>query len=150
MKNFYKEDNQDNPAIVYSETQPEGFTVVGVEESKLLLLNNELRLIKQRKIDGISAYQSALASMRLERLENLIDHSTYSTFVYIPMEAIVNAVNKGSWIDAYDFINEVVSNQYLSEIKLTEFRQIISNYIVNSGNYAEFAASSIDEDGYII
>ena len=150
MKNFYKEDNEENPAIVYSETQPAGFTIVGSEESIDLLLKQELSFIKQRKIDGISAYQSALAEMRLSRLANGIDHSTYSTYVYIPMEGIISAVNKGSWLDAYDFINQVQTNPYLSQTILDNYRLTISNYIVNSGNYEEFAGKEIDENGFII
>ena len=109
----------------------------------------EVLLIDLRKSDGISAYKEALASMRLGRLKNNIPHETYRLNVYVPMNNVVNSINNGSWIDAYEFINTVTSNAYLTNQIITNFRKTIANYIVNSGNYPEQAGQPIDENGYI-
>lgn len=110
----------------------------------------EVVVIEKRKKDGILAYEKALAKMRLGRLQNSIPHETYRLNVYVPMDEVIDSVNKGSWIDAYEFLNLVTPNTYLTASTLTDFRLTISNYIVNSGNYSEYSGSSIDANGYII
>lgn len=110
----------------------------------------EAKKIKERKKDGVIAYERSLAAIRLGRLLNAIPHETYRINVFVPLSNVVNSINIGSWLDAYEFLNTVVSNPYLSEATLTDFRLIISDYIVNSGNYTEYSGNSIDSNGYII
>lgn len=111
---------------------------------------NELLAIEQRRMDGIESYNRTLTEMRLMRLNSGVEHSVFSTNIYIPLDSVISEINNGGWISAYEHLNNTPTNAYFTEALKTKFRLDISNYIVNSGNYPEYNNNTIDENGFIL
>lgn len=110
----------------------------------------ELGIMQLRKEDGQAAYYETQAEMRLSRLSSGASHELFHINVYAPLSEVIRSVYLGSWIDAYDYLNETTTNLIYTEEMKIGFRIKLSTYITTSGNYEEYNNSSIDANGYII
>jgi len=100
--------------------------------------------IQKRKSDGIEAYQTTQAELRLSRLANGISDTIYTEFVYRPLDVLINYINAGNWLDAYNTIDSIQPNDYLTSAMLLNFKNQIANYIVGKGDYMEYTGKIVD------
>lgn len=137
------------------------YTFEGISDESLLdeivlnhipndVVSDEKRRIQKRKTDGIEAYQTTQAQLRLSRLSNGISDAIYTQYVYQPLDQLINYINGGNWLDAYNIINDIQINPYLSSQMLLSFKLQIANYIVGDGEYLEYLGKSVDNNGNII
>jgi hypothetical protein len=104
----------------------------------------EKKRIEKRKEDGIEAYQNTQAGLRLTRLANGIPDSVFTEFVYQPMDAVINKISSGNWLDAYNLIGLIIPNAYLTSAMLLSFKNQIANYIVGDGDYMEYIGKTVN------
>lgn len=100
--------------------------------------------IQKRKEDGIEAYQTTQAQLRLARIANNIPDAVYTQYVYTPLDDLINKINSGNWLDAYNIIDSIQTNAYLSSAMLLNFKNQIANYIVGDGEYTEYTGKTVD------
>lgn len=118
--------------------------IIDIERKEADPVYREILRIQKRKDDGVNAYQTTQAQLRLSRLANGISDAIYTQFVYEPMDNVINKVSGGNWLDAYNLIGSVQSNAYLSDAMLLGFKNQIANYIVGNGDYTEYAGKTVD------
>lgn len=104
----------------------------------------EIVKMDKREEDGRIAYKNTQAELRLQRLGLNISDEIYTQYVYTPMDKIINNINTGNWLDAYNLIFGIQSNTYLTEAMLLKFKRQIANYIVGDGDYIEYKGKSVD------
>jgi hypothetical protein len=104
----------------------------------------EMVKMDKREEDGRMAYRKTQAGLRLQRLQAGISDAIYTEFVYLPMDGVINKINGGNWLDAYNIIFAIPSNAYLTSAMLLGFKNQIANYIVGEGAYAEYTGRTID------
>ena len=105
----------------------------------------ELCRIQRRKEDGILAYQTTQRDLRKARLANGIPDSVYTQYVYTPLDNLINKINGANWLEAYNIIDAIPTNPYLSSAILLNFKIQIANYIVGPGEYLEYSGKLVDE-----
>lgn len=115
-----------------------------------LLIKYELDFIKRRKDDGINAYQTKQAELRLARISNGIDYKLWHDNIYVPLAYMISSVESGNWLDAYEDLKNVSTNAIFTQEMKTSFLVEIANYLCFSGNYMEFKGNTVDSNGNII
>lgn len=109
-------------------------------------INLEKLRIEKREKDGKEMYQLTQAKLRLKRLQLGISDFIYTQYVYDPLDMLINKVSTGNWLDAYNIIDNIQTNPYLSKETILTFKLIISNYIVKDGDYIEYRNRSVDQE----
>lgn len=111
----------------------------------------EVLRIQKRTRDGVNAFETTQAELRLNRLQNNIPDAVYTENVYEPMNPIVVKIRSGNWLDAYNTIDNIIPNDYLTATMLLNYKIQIANYIVGEGEYTEYSGKSVNsETGEII
>lgn len=118
--------------------------MVDIERMAIDPVYAEIVKMNKREADGKLAYRNTQASLRLTRIHNKIPDSVFTQYVYGPMDSVINKINTGNWLDAYNIINSVQSNPYLSVNMLLSFKNQIANYIVGEGDYQEYTGKTVD------
>lgn len=104
----------------------------------------EMVKMDNREVDGRLAYRKTQAGLRLQRLQAGISDAIYTEFVYLPMDGVINKINSGNWLDAYNIIFAIAPNAYLTVGMLLSFKNQIANYIVGDGLYTEYSGRAVD------
>jgi len=104
----------------------------------------EVVKMDKRELDGKKAYRNTQAGLRLTRIANNIPDSVFTQYVYGPMDSVINKINTGNWLDAYNIIDSIQSNAYLTAAMLLSFKNQIANYIVGEGDYTEYTGRTVD------
>lgn len=100
--------------------------------------------MNKREEDGRIAYKNTQASLRLQRLQNGISDVIYTEFVYLSMDGVINKINTGNWLDAYNIIPSIMPNSYLSTTILLEFKNQITNYIIGEEDYIKYTDKTVN------
>ncbi len=125
------------------------------------LIGRELEIMALREEAGKAAYFETQAELRLSRISSGASHALFNEYVYAVLKPVIDSVWKGSWLDAYDFLNNTpttipdgqggtVPNPVFNEMMKTGFRIKIATYLTTSGLYDEFTGSQIDAQGFIL
>lgn len=127
-KTYYIENIVNNPAISFSETQPEGFTLITDSATLLSLTEKEYN---KREKDGKDFYNNFRSRLYLEILAGSIT-TTEAFTVENYLVDVARNINTGNWLTAqYTCTNLAISGIFTQELK-DEILLGISNYIIDN------------------
>ncbi len=125
---FYKEDNETIPAILFQNTIPAGFTEI-TDESELKTLYIEK--YKQQQIDGEDYYSDFQASLYLDVL-----NETYTELEVFTFESYTNELSSqirlGNWLTAKTTCSNLAISGIFDQVKKDEIQLYIDNYVLNN------------------
>ena len=125
---FYKEDNETIPAILFQNTIPAGFTEI-TDESELKTLYIEK--YKQQQIDGEDYYSDFQASLYLDVL-----NETYTELEVFTFESYTNELSSqirlGNWLTAKTTCLNLAISGIFDQVKKYEIQLNIDNYVLNN------------------
>jgi hypothetical protein len=104
----------------------------------------EVKRMEKRRIDGIARFQITQAELRLTRLAETTPSSVFNDLVYLPLATVINNINTGNWLDAFENIKKVQTNETLSATMLLRFKKNIAHYLVGDGDYQEFKGKTVN------
>ena len=126
-RNFYKENNEPIPAVVFELTAPGGFTKI-TDESEL----HELYLEKyvERQFDGVEYYNEFRATLYIEMLNGTNTQS--ETFLLENhLSELQGELISGNWLTAQNtLINLPLSGIYNQTMK-NEIQNTVDDYVSN-------------------
>lgn len=124
-RKFYRENNEQIPAIVYELSQPVGFTEITDEvELKRLYIN----LYQQRKVDGLDYFDSFRADLMMD-----IINQRYTSQQVFDLEnhlsVLISEIVLGNWLTAQnENFNLIISGIYDQTMK-DEIQTTLDNYV---------------------
>lgn len=127
-RKFYKEDNEDLPAIIYVEEIQDGFTEITNEtELKRLYIG----LYKQREIDGLNYFEDFRAGLMMDILSGL-----YTIPQVFELENHIKNLQSeliaGSWLTAQSTNSNLPLSGIYTQVFKDEIGSYINNYIINN------------------
>ena len=137
-----------NPPYILADTPPDASYIDDADMGARTA--REYRQMEKRIKAGCKAYKEVRVQMRLGRINNNIDHDVYTANMNVPMEPVISYIVNGEWLSAYNALNIVVANAYLTEAHITSYRLIISDFITGKGQYDEAVNYTYDANGYIL
>ncbi len=128
-KQYYIEDDQDIPAIQYSETAPEGFTLI--TDTDLILKLTKTRYVKY-EVDGKDFYNEFRSRLYIEIVAgNITPTEAFQAESYL--KDLKDNLTSGNWLTAqYVCTNLALSGIFTQDLK-DEILAGIATYI--TANY---------------
>jgi len=128
-RNFYKEDNEEIPAIVYELLKPNNFTqITDLNELKNLYIG----LYKQREIDGINYFEEFRAGLMMDVISG-----NYTGSEVFELENHINNLQyeliKGNWLTGQITISNLSLLGIFTQVMKDEIKLKIDSYV--SENY---------------
>lgn len=125
------------------------------------LVGRELEIMTLREESGKAAYFETQAELRLSRIASGASHAIFNQYVYAVLKPVIDSVWKGSWLDAYDFLNNTsttiadgqggtIPNPVFNNEMKVSFRIKIATFLTTSNLYDEFTGKEIDSEGFIL
>ena len=121
QKSFYKELNESIPAVVYSDTLPNGFVLItDVEELKYLYMG----LYEGRSNDGFSYFEDFRGDLIIKHVQGVYTYAQIND-LEIHVKLVQDELILGNWLTA----QSVNQNLSLSGIYNQTMKDEISDYI---------------------
>lgn len=127
-KKYYIEDSENLPAIVFSETAPEGFTEI-LDENKLIELHKK-RYETNRKNGG-----EYLDKIKSELYLSIINEVNTDLQVFAfeqHLSTVFNYIMCGSWLSAQQALEVLPLSGIFDAESKTKFETYINNYIIEN------------------
>ena len=128
-KNYYIEDFESIPAIIYAETQPTGYTLI-TDDALLLDLTMKDYLIKEK--DGCNFYNSFRSSLLLKIKSGEIQ-ATDAFTVEAYLSPVKDNLTSGNWLTAQYVCNALPLSGIFDATLKSEILTGITDYI--NANY---------------
>lgn len=127
-RKFYKEDNENIPAISYANVLPVGFTEITDEvELKRLYIG----LYKQREIDGVNYFEDFRAGLMMDILNGV-----YTVAEVFELENHIKNLQteiiNGSWLTAQSTNDSLLLLGIYNQEMKDEIALYLSNYIIEN------------------
>ena len=127
-RQYYIEDGEAIPAIIFEETAPAGFSLV-TDPDQLVELH-AARYEKNRQ-DGVDYYNHFQAGLYLD-----IVNAVYTVAEVVALEAYVknlgDEIKAGSWLTAQNTIAGLALSGIFTQTMKDEIKADINNYVLNN------------------
>jgi hypothetical protein len=128
QKSFYKELNESIPAVVYSDTLPNGFVLItDIEELKYLYIG----LYEERSDDGFSYFEDFRGSLIIKHIQGIYTYEEINNLeVYVKL--VQDELILGNWITAQSVNQNLSLSGIYTQTMKDEIQLYIDTYVVNN------------------